>query len=146
MCRLLLGFVFFGIVSCTYFTQAPPDKPTVSWQSTDQPPLFPGCEQEPSNEKQWLCFQKNISNLFKAIFENHSVAITYTSKDTIWIHLRIDNSGTVLLDAINESDTSSDLFRILQREVAQFPKMSPPTKTNLGVTTQIRVRLPIRVP
>jgi hypothetical protein len=147
MYKILLGFVFLGVVSCTHLAQTSPQKPSVSWQNTDQPPVFPGCEQEPSTEKQWLCFQQKISKLFVDFFENPiTVDLHDMRKDTLWVHLRIDQSGNVILDAVNESDTTSDLFQMLQKAVAQFPKMSPPTKTNLAVTTQVKVRLPIRVP
>lgn len=146
MCRMFLGFVFLSLIGCTQLTQAPPNKPVTSWQSTDQPPVFPGCEQEPTNDKQWLCFQENISKLFSDIFENHTDINPNLLKDTLWVQLRINHSGTIILDVINETDTTSALFLSLQKAVTQFPKMSPPTKTNLGVTTQVRVRLPIRVP
>lgn len=146
MNRLLLGLFLCCLTGCKHLPTPTPNKPVTSWQSTDQPPVFPGCEQASTPELQWHCLQDNITKLFAEFFVDHPSVSSHLVQDTLWLHLRIDNSGTMLLDALNESDTSSVLFQDLQKLVSQFPQTSPPTKTNLGVTTQVRFRLPVVVP
>ena len=146
MRSIFLGYMFVCLLSCNQFNQTPASKPETSWQTTDQPPVFPGCEQLSNAEDQWLCFQKSISKLFAKALKDQPIPNTFTVNDTLWLHLRIDHSGTMVLDAINETDTISTMFQKIKKMVSQFPKLSPPTKTNLGITTQVKVRLPVQVP
>lgn len=146
MRSIFLGYIFLCLLSCNQFNKTSPNKPDTSWQTSDQPPVFPGCEQHTNVEDQWLCFQKSISKLFFNALKDQPISNTLKVNDTLWLHLRIDHTGTMMLDAINETDTVSTMFQTIQKMVYEFPKFSPPTKTNLGVTTQVRVRLPIQVP
>ena len=136
-----IGFLVLTI-SCKQTDQV--RKPDTSWQSTDQSPVFPGCEVKETIPEQWICFQDSVLQRVEAFFAENPIENVNDTLASILLYLRVDHHGTILLESI-EAAPSSSVRDAMQSVIDKLPKVSPATKTNLGVITQVQFRVPIQL-
>lgn len=144
----MLKAFFIGILilanSCNQTDAEQIRKPNTSWQSTDQPPVYPGCEDRESTADQWNCFQASISRAVGVFFTDNPFPLNPNAPKAVVLHVGVDQRGKVQLKGM-EPDNDLAIREAMQMAIEKLPTMSPATKTNLGVTAQVQFRIPIQL-
>ena len=144
----MLRAFFIGLIilanACNQTDGEQVRKPNTSWQSTDQPPVYPGCEDKESTTSQWDCFQASISRSVGVYFTDNLFPLNPNAPNTVVLHVAVDQRGTVKLIGM-EPDNDLELREVMQMAIEKLPTMSPATKTNLGITAQVQFRIPIQL-
>ena len=142
----MLKTFFIGILilanSCNQTDAEQIRKPNTSWQSTDQPPVYPGCEDRESTAAQWDCFQASISRSVGVYFTDNPFPLNPNAPNTVVLHLTVDQSGKVVFKGV-EPATDNATQEAMQNAIDKLPMVIPATKTNLGVTAQVQFRIPV---
>ena len=144
----MLRAFFIGVIilanSCNQTNAEQVRKPNTSWQSTDQPPVYPGCENRESTADQWDCFQASISRAVGVFFTDNPFPLNPNAPKAVVLHVAVDQSGKVRFKAM-EPDTDHAIREAMQMAIEKLPTVSPATKTNLGVTAQVQFRITIQL-
>ena len=144
----MLRAFFIGLIilanACNQTVVEQVRKPNTSWQSTDQPPVYPGCEDRESTTAQWDCFQASISRAIGVYFTDNPFSLNPNAPKAVVLHVAVDQRGKVQLKAI-EPNNDLAIRQAMQMAIEKLPTMSPATKTNLGVTAQVQFRIPIQL-
>ena len=139
---------FIGLIllanACNQIEAEQVRKPNTSWQSTDQPPVYPGCEDRESTAAQWDCFQASISRSVGVYFTDTPFSLNPNAPRAVVLHVVVDQRGKVQFKGI-EPDNDLPILEAMQMAIEKLPTMSPATKTNLGVTAQVQFRIPIQL-
>lgn len=142
----MLRALFIGILilanSCNQTDAEQIRKPNTAWQSTDQPPVYPGCESRETTADQWDCFQASISRSISMAFTENPLPLQANAPKSVILYVEVDQSGKVLFKGI-EPDTDKEILQAMQTAIDELPIVSPATKTNVGVTAQVQFRIPI---
>ena len=144
----MLRAFFIGLIllanACNQTDAEQVRKPNTSWQSTDQPPVYPGCEDRESTAAQWDCFQASISRSVGVYFTDNPFSLNPYAPRAVVLHVVVDQRGKVQFKGI-EPDNDIAILEAMQMAIEKLPTMSPATKTNLGVTTRVQFRIPIQL-
>ena len=144
----MLRAFFIGLIilanACNQTVAEQVRKPNTSWQSNDQPPVYPGCETRETTALQWDCFQASISRAVGVYFTDNPFSLNPNAPKAVVLHVAVDQRGKVQLKAI-EPNNDLAIRQAMQMAIEKLPTMSPATKTNLGVTTQVQFRMPIQL-
>ena len=144
----MLRAFFIGLIllanACNQTDAEQVRKPNTSWQSTDQPPVYPGCEDRESTAAQWDCFQASISRSVGVYFTDNPFSLNPNAPRAVVLHVVVDQRGKVQFKGI-EPDNDLAILEAMQMAIGKLPTMSPATKTNLGVTAQVQFRIPIQL-
>lgn len=142
----MLRALFIGILiltnSCNQTDSEQIRKPNTAWQSTDQPPVYPGCESRETTTQQWDCFQASISRSISMAFTENPLPLQVNAPKSVTIYVEVDQSGKVMFKGV-EPDTHKAILHAMQIAIDKLPTVSPATKTNVGVTAQVQFRIPI---
>jgi hypothetical protein len=143
----MLRAFFIGLIilanSCNQTDAEQVRKPNTSWQSTDQPPVYPGCEERESTAAQWDCFQASISRAVGVYFTDNPFSLNPNAPKVVVLHVAVDQKGNVQLKGMEPNDLA--ILETMQMAIEKLPTISPATKTNLGVTAQVQFRIPIQL-
>jgi hypothetical protein len=144
----MLRAFFIGVImlanSCNQTDTEQVRKPNTSWQSSDQPPVYPGCEDRESTADQWDCFQASISRAVGVFFTDNPFPLNPNAPKAVILHVIVDQRGKVQLKGM-KPETDYKTREVMQIAIEKLPTVSPATKTNLGVTTQVQFRIPIQL-
>ena len=142
----MLRELFIGILiltsSCNQTDSEQIRKPNTAWQSTDQPPVYPGCESRETTTQQWDCFQASISRSISMAFTENPLTLQANAPKSVILYVEVDQSGKVLFKGL-EPATDNAILQSMQKAIDELPIVNPATKTNVGVTTQVQFRIPI---
>ena len=144
MLRTFFIWVIMLTNSCTLTDSEEIRKPNTSWQSNDQPPVYPGCEDRETISAQWDCFQASISRSVGVYFTDNPFSLNPNAPRAVVLHVVVDQRGKVQFKGI-EPDNDLAILEAMQMAIEKLPTMSPATKTNLGVTAQVQFRIPIQL-
>ena len=144
MLRTFFIWVIMLTNSCTLTDSEEIRKPNTSWQSNDQPPVFPGCEDRETISAQWDCFQASISRSVGVYFTDNPFTVNPNAPKQVMLTVVVDQSGRVQLKGI-KPDNDYEIREAMQMAIKKLPALSPATKTNLGVTAQVQFRIPIQL-
>ena len=144
MLRVFFIVAIMLAISCNQTDANQVRKPNTSWQSTDQPPVYPGCEDRESTATQWDCFQASISRAVGVYFTDNPFPLNPNAPKEVIIHLTVDQSGKVVFKGV-EPATDNATQEAMQKAIDKLPMLIPATKTNLGVTAQVQFRIPIQL-
>lgn len=142
MLRILFIGIFILVNTCNQTDAEQIRKPNTAWQSTDQPPVYPGCESAETTVDQWDCFQASISRSISMAFTENPLPLHPNAPKSVILFLEVDQSGKVLFKGI-EPATYKAILQSMQTAIDKLPNVNPATKTNLGVTAQVQFRIPI---
>ena len=144
----MLRAFFIGLIilanACNQTDAEQVRKPNTSWQSTDQPPVYPGCEDRESTAEQWDCFQASISRAVGMYFTDNPFPLNPNAPKAVVLHVAVDQIGKVQFIGM-EPDNDDAIRQAMQMAIEKLPTMSPAAKTNLGVTAQVQFRIPIQL-
>ena len=130
--------------SCNHIDAEQVRKPNTSWQYTDQPPVYPGCEDRESTTAQWGCFQASISRAVGMYFTDNPFPLNPNAPKLVVLYLTVGQSGKVVLKGV-EPATDNATLKAMQKAIHRLPMVIPATKTNLGVTAQVQFRIPVQL-
>ena len=142
MLRALFIAILILTNSCNQTDSEQIRKPNVAWQSTDQPPVYPGCESRETTTEQWDCFQASISRSISMAFTENPLPLQVNAPKSVTIYVEVDQSGKVMFKGV-EPDTHKSILHAMRIAIDKLPTVSPATKTNVGVTAQVQFRIPI---
>lgn len=142
MLRALFIAILILTNSCNQTDSEQIRKPNVAWQSTDQPPVYPGCESRETTTEQWDCFQASISRSISLAFTENPLPLQANAPKFVTIYVEVDQSGKVMFKGV-EPDTHKSILHAMRIAIDKLPTVSPATKTNVGVTAQVQFRIPI---
>ena len=146
---LFVGFLFVG---CEYFstsTHTPLQiKKASQWSDEDQLPGFESCQDE-AEEDRFSCFKNTIASAVnQALYVEELIANQEIDQEIV-LEIQIDKEGNISLLSIENASSTLDalpeLSTLLENTIANLPQALPATKTNVGVTVDSQLKLPIRV-
>ena len=141
----MLRALFIGILilanSCNQTDAQQIRKPNIAWQSTDQPPVYPGCR-ERNDCRSMDCFQASISRSISMAFTENPLPLQANAPKSVILYVEVDQGGKVLFKGIDPA-TDKAILQAMQTAIDELPIVSPATKTNVGVTAQVQFRIPI---
>ena len=144
MLRVFFIVAIMLAISCNQTDADQVRKPNTSWQSTDQPPVYPGCEDRESIASQWDCFQASISRAVGVYFTDNPFPLNPIAPKEVIIYLTVDQSGKVVFKGVKPA-TDNATQEAMQKAIDKLPMVIPATKTNLGMTAQVQFRIPIQL-
>ena len=142
----MLRALFIGLLilanSCNQTDAEQIRKPNTAWQSTDQPPVYPGCETRETIADQWDCFQASISRSISMAFTENPLQLQANAPKSVILYVEVNQSGKVLFKG-TEPATDMTILQAMQTAIGELPIVIPATKTNVGVTAQVQFSIPI---
>lgn len=146
MSQRIIFFIFTSLVlvSCEFFQKKELNSDEVmdtiiDYKSVDCFPLFPNCESIPSLKKQQICSQIKLSESIYASLASAEITTLRKLNDTLYLNLKIDSKGEVILTNFKASDylhkQIPELDSLLQNGVLNLPKLRPAIKRGIPVTT-----------
>lgn len=145
-------FCAFILVSCEFFQKKELSSDivvdtVVNYNTVDVYPLFPDCDSIPSQDKQRICSQIHLCEHIYASLSSSQIFTRKKVNDTIYVKLKIDNKGKVLLTNYKTSDLLKNqiphLDSLISSGVSSLPQMKPAIKRGIPVSTEFT--LPIIV-
>ncbi|MDP3353965.1 MAG: hypothetical protein Q8S44_09505, partial [Flavobacteriaceae bacterium] len=100
----------FLLSSCEYLSFKKPtqvDIPkmdSIDYSKIDDYPVFPECDSIPSQEKQRICFQIEMSKYIYLSLNQLNINAKTAFNDTIIIKIIVDNIGKTKLSSIEKTD------------------------------------------
>ena len=151
MANIKLIFIFFIFFNaCNYYSQEKSNNDVqkeTSWANTDEYPSTNDCDIINDKNLRIECFNKYISDLVIQNLILEDIKIKSILNDTVFFELTIDKNGKIILDKIsdyNQIINSIDNFEDSVKNIFKsLPKVLPATKTNLGVTVNSKIKLPV---
>lgn len=150
--KLFLLSICLIILNCEYFsttTHTPKQiKKASEWSDKDQLPAFEDCQNE-AEENRFSCFKNRIaSTVNDALYLEELVANQEIDQEII-LEIQISKDGDITLLSIDNASSvvnaMPELSTLLENAIASLPQALPATKTNVGVTVNSQIKLPIRV-
>jgi hypothetical protein len=99
-------------------------KPNTSWQSTDQPPVYPGCEDRESTTDQWDCFQASTSRAVGVYFTDNPFPLNPNAPKAVVLHVAVDQRGKVQFKGM-EPDNDHAIREAMQMAIEKLPNNEP---------------------
>lgn len=146
MSQRIIIFIFTSLVlvSCEFFQKKELNSDEVidtiiDYKSVDSFPLFPSCESIPSPKNQQICSQIKLSESIYASLASAEITTLKKVNDTVYLKLKIDSSGKVILTNYKASEflhkQIPKLDSLLQDGVLNLPNLKPAIKRGIPVTT-----------
>lgn len=111
---------------------------SVPFSVIENVPIFPGCEDEKTNEAKKACFQKKIQEHVAKEFRYPEVALEMGVQGRVFVQFAIDNKGHIADIRVRGPD--KNLEAEATRIVAAIPKMTP------GMQRGRAVKVPYSIP
>jgi hypothetical protein len=134
------------LVSCSYFNETNKKQPIqkidtiVDFNTIDAFPLFPGCKNIPSRDKQEICFQLEMSQYIYAALNEYPLHANDIINDTILVSIQVSALGKTSLSGLKISDKTKELLpefdSLIKISLTKLPILSPAIKRNMPVTTE----------
>ena len=147
-----LFFIASLLVGCEYFsttTYTPKQiKQASEWSEKDQSPGFESCQDDPEEDR-FLCFKNTISNAVTDALYTELLISNQVLDREITLIIGVDKEGTISLleleDAATVLDALPALSTVLEDAINSLPTAIPATKSNVGVTVDTQLKLPLRI-
>lgn len=120
----------------------------IDYNSIDTFPLFPKCDSIPSIDKQKICTQIKLSQHIYASIASHQIMTSKPINDTIYVQLRIDNTGKSMLSNIRSSDFIKtevpNMDSLIKSGIEKLPLLKPAIKRGMPVTTEFTLPIVLK--
>jgi hypothetical protein len=146
-----LFFLFFILFSCDFLSSKKWTKEEIiaqemqqmNWNDLDHYPLFEGCDETADKLMQKHCFETTLTHHLSEILKQHQLVVHIAIKDTIWIHLHINNKGEMSVLTIEKNRETAEeipqLDSIFSNSIALLPKLFPPLKRDIPVAAKFKL-------
>lgn len=147
-----LFFCGLLLVSCEFFQKKKISEEEmidtiIDYRSVDAFPLFPTCENIPSQDKQRVCSQIKLSEHIFASLSQSNIITARKVSDTVFVKLQVSSKGKVILTNIKASENLKKqiptIDSLLKSSVSSIPVLKPALKRGIPVATEFS--LPIVV-
>ena len=122
---------------------------SINWNDVDRYPLFESCDETAPREQQKLCFQEEFVGHFYKTLSNHQLVVRRNLRDTVKVHLLIDNKGEISIVSIDKSKTTEELLPaldgLMELTVSRLPKVYPALKRDIPVSTRVVMPVVLKV-
>jgi len=119
----------------------------LDFSSVDISPSFKVCDSIIDKRKKTDCFRTTIHQKIGEELAQYSFTIKDSISEIVWVDLRINSKGVIVLDEIDSPEKIKkelpELDSLLDISVKKLPIIFPALKRGIPVTTQYR--LPIRI-
>ncbi|GGH77537.1 MAG: energy transducer TonB [Bacteroidetes bacterium] len=114
----------------------------MTFVNVENKPVFPGCEDEPTEDAKFLCFQTQINNRLVREFEFPEMSRQMGSQGKVWIDFVIEKDGSVSNVTVARSSGDEYIDREAVRCVQQELPKFVPAKSG-GRAVRMRYTVPI---
>ena len=120
----------------------------LNWHEVDNYPAFEECRRYIDEENSKRCFGEKVAAYFYAHLDHRKPVVTTALHDTIFLHLKISETGHPKIDSMEiDSIVSRQLPEIaswLEQSVDSLTKIYPATKRGIPVVTTFRMPIVIQ--
>ena len=111
-------------------------------------PGFESCQDDPEEDR-FLCFKNTISTAVTEALYAELLISNQVLDQEITLNIGVNKDGIISLLEIEDAATVLDalpaLSSVLEDAINGLPTAIPATKTNVGVTVDAQLKLPIRI-
>ncbi|MDP2088823.1 MAG: hypothetical protein Q8J84_05425 [Flavobacteriaceae bacterium] len=149
-----LPILLMFITSCEYLsfkkpTQvAIPKMDSIDYSKIDDFPVFPECDSIPSQDKQRICFQMEMSKYIYLTLSQLKINTKSAFNDTIIVKIVVDNLGKTKLSSIqktaNVTQNLPKLDSIISSGLQNLPTLQPAIKRGIPVSAEFSLPIIIK--
>jgi len=148
--------ILFSITStsCDYFSFKKPVKnklpivDSIDFSKVDDFPVFPECDSIPSQEKQRICFQLEMSKHIYHSLNQLDINAKTEFNDTIIVKIIVDNLGKTKLSSIQKTENIAEnlpkLDSIIKAGLLELPVLQPAIKRGIPVSAEFSLPILIK--
>lgn len=147
-------FCFILFTSCEYFSfkkpthVAVPKVDSIDFSKVDDFPVFPECDSIPSQEKQRICFQLEMSKHIYHSLNQLDINAKTEFNDTIIVKIIVDNLGKTKLSSIQKTENIAEnlpkLDSIIKAGLLELPVLQPAIKRGIPVSAEFSIPIIIK--
>ena len=149
-----LPILLMFITSCEYLSYkkptqvAIPKMDSIDYSKIDDYPVFPECDSIPSQDKQRICFQMEMSKYIYLALSELNINANTTFNDTIIVKIVVDNVGKTRLSSIQKTvkitQNLPKLDSILNAGLQELPLLQPAIKRGIPVSAEFSLPIIIK--
>lgn len=142
------------MTSCEYLSYKKPAKvalpttDTIDYAKIDDYPVFPECDSIPSQEKQRICFQMEMSKYIQMSLKRLDISAKTELNDTIFVKIIVDKKGKTLLSSIQKTEkifqNLPKLDSIVKVGLEELPLLQPAIKRGIPVSAEFSLPIIIK--
>jgi len=148
--------ILFSITStsCEYLSFKKPVKnklpivDSIDFSKVDDFPVFPECDSIPSQEKQRICFQLEMSKHIYHSLNQLDINAKTEFNDTIIVKIIVDNLGKTKLSSIQKTENIAEnlpkLDSIIKAGLLELPVLQPAIKRGIPVSAEFSLPILIK--
>lgn len=147
-------FCFILFTSCEYLSFKKPVKnklpivDSIDFSKVDDFPVFPECDSIPSQEKQRICFQLEMSKHIYHSLNQLDINAKTEFNDTIIVKIIVDNLGKTKLSSIQKTENIAEnlpkLDSIIKAGLLELPVLQPAIKRGIPVSAEFSLPILIK--
>lgn len=148
----ILLLIFF--TSCEYLSYKKPTQATIpkmdsiDYSKIDDYPVFPECDSIPSQDKQRICFQMEMSKYIYLTLSQLKINSKSAFNDTIIVKILVDKDGKTKLSSIQKTDNVSKnlpkIDSIINAGLQYLPILQPAIKRGIPVSAEFSLPIIIK--
>ena len=150
-------FLFLTLMSCSLFTSekkireklVKEEIQSINWNDLDRYPLFESCDETANKPTQKACFETTLTRHLQTALQQHQFTVTETIRDTVWLHLLVNNQGNIIILTIEKNKATADalpqLDRIFNNSIESLPRLYPPLKRDIPVAAKFKLPVILHV-
>ena len=140
--------------SCEYLSYkkptqvAIPKMDSIDYSKIDDYPVFPECDSIPSQDKQRICFQMEMSKYIYRSLNQLNINTKTSLNDTVIVKIIVDNIGKTKLSSIQKTDKITQnlpkLDSIIKASLQHLPALKPAIKRGIPVSAEFSLPIIIK--
>lgn len=125
-----------------------PKMDSIDYSKIDDYPVFPECDSIPSQDKQRICFQMEMSKYIYLALSELNINANTIFNDTIIVKIIVDNVGKTRLSSIQKTvkitQNLPKLDSILNAGLQELPLLQPAIKRGIPVSAEFSLPIIIK--
>ncbi|MDO9260517.1 MAG: hypothetical protein Q7U08_01060 [Flavobacteriaceae bacterium] len=146
--------ILMFFISCEYLSYkkptqvAIPKMDSIDYSKIDDYPVFPECDSIPSQDKQRICFQMEMSKYIYLSLNQLNINAKIAFNDTIIVKIVVDNTGKTKLSSIQKTNKITQnlpkLDSIIKASLQHLPVLKPAIKRGIPVSAEFSLPIIIK--
>jgi hypothetical protein len=146
--------ILMFFISCEYLSYkkptqvAIPKMDSIDYSKIDDYPVFPECDSIPSQDKQRICFQMEMSKYIYLSLNQLNINAKTAFNDTIIVKIVVDNTGKTKLSSIQKTNKITQnlpkLDSIIKASLQHLPVLKPAIKRGIPVSAEFSLPIIIK--
>lgn len=125
-----------------------PEMDSIDFSKIDDYPVFPECDSIPSQDKQRICFQMEMSKYIYIALNKLNINTKTVFNDTIIVKIIVDNDGKTKLSSIQKTVKINQylpkLDSIINAGLKELPLLQPAIKRGIPVSAEFSLPIIIK--